>query len=82
MKVFWFMRAEQGHKSAGDTQFIQKLCCSYVQVYRAKKNIAASNESPQLRVKLRAVTSAVTRDYEANNAQTLTLTASRLNSIR
>ena len=37
MKVFWFVRAEQGHKSAGDTQFIQLLRCLFVQVYRAKK---------------------------------------------
>ncbi len=25
MKVFWFVRTEQGHKSAGDTQFIRTL---------------------------------------------------------
>jgi hypothetical protein len=25
MKVFWFVSAEQGHKSAGDTQFIRML---------------------------------------------------------
>ena len=54
------MRAEQGHKSAGDTQFIQLLRRLYVQVYRAKKNVNASNESPQLRVKLRAVAGTVT----------------------
>ena len=60
MKVFWFVRAEQGHKSAGDTQFIQLLHWLNVQVYRAKKNVNASNESPQLRVKLRAVAGTVT----------------------
>ena len=83
MKVFWFVRAEQGHKSAGDTQFIQLLRCLYVQVYRAKKNVNASNESPQLRVKLRAVAGTVTGavTVKLTNAQTLTLTASRLNSI-
>ena len=77
MKVFWFMRAEQGHKSAGDTQFIQKLRCSYVQVYRAKKNIAASNESPQLRVKLRAVTSTVTRTGAVAGTVAMELTTPR-----
>ena len=76
MKV-WFMRAEQGHKSAGDTQFIQKLRCSYVQVYRAIKNIAASNESPQLRVKLRAVTSAVTRTGAVAGTVAMELTTPR-----
>ena len=91
MKVFWFMRAEQGHKSAGDTQFIQLLRWLNVQVYRAKKNVNASNESPQLRVKLRAVAGTVTGavagtvtgavTVKLTNAQTLTLTASRLNSI-
>ena len=59
MKVFWFVRAEQGHKSAGDTQFIQLLRWLNVQVYSAKKNINASNESPQLRVKHRAVAGTV-----------------------
>ena len=91
MKDFWFTRAEQGHKSAGDTQFIQLLRCHFVQVYRAKKNVNASNESPQLRVKLRAVAGTVTGavagtvtgavTVKLTNAQTLTLTASRLNSI-
>ena len=68
-------------------------CCvvSFVQVYRAKKNVNASNESPQLRVKLRAVAGTVTGAVagtvtgavavKLTNAQTLTLTASRLDSI-
>ena len=77
MKLFWFMRAEQGHKSAGDTQFIQLLRCLYVQVYRAKKNVNASNESPQLRVKLRAVTSAVTRTGAVAGTVTMKLTTPR-----
>ncbi len=33
MKVFWFVRAEQGHKSAGDNQFIRMLLWLVVQVY-------------------------------------------------
>ena len=81
MKV-WFMRAEQGHKSAGDTQFIQKLRCSHVQVYRAKKNTTTPCETPRRDQRCDSDwCRGRHRDYEANNAQTLTLTASRLNSI-
>jgi hypothetical protein len=57
MKVFWFVRAEQRHKSAGDTQFIPMLRCLLVQVYCAKKNYNVSNESSHV---TSPVTSAVT----------------------
>ena len=54
-----------------------KAALLYVQVYRAKKNIDASNESPQLRVKLRAVTSTVTRTGAVAGTVAMELTTPR-----